>query len=98
MEITKLVSGDTLTFALKGRLDTLTSPDFSKAIDESVANVKHLILDLGGIDYVSSAGLRVILTAQKIMFKQGDMIVKNVNDEIRSLFEMTGFSEILTIE
>lgn len=98
MEIAKLVSGDTLTLSLKGRLDTLTSPELDETIAKSIDNVAHLVIDLKDVVYVSSAGLRVILSAQKTMVKKGDMVVTNVNPEIMAIFEMTGFSEILTIK
>ena len=98
MEIKKLVNGDSLTLAINERLDTLTSPALQEEIEKSIGNVKHLILDFKDVLYVSSSGLRVILFAQKEMSKKGDMVITNVSDEIKELFEMTGFSEILTVK
>lgn len=98
MQITKLVDGDTLTLVINARLDTLTSPALQEEIVNSIEGVKHLVLDFKDVLYVSSSGLRVILMAQKEMSKKGDMVLLNVSDEIKQLFEMTGFSEILTIK
>lgn len=98
MEIVKRSSEDTLYLKIKGRLDTVSSPSLEGEITASIAGIQHLILDLEEVEYISSAGLRVILGAQKIMSKQGDMVLQNVSKEINGLFEMTGFSEILTIK
>lgn len=98
MTIEKKVEGNTLTLSLSGRLDTVTSPDFEKEIINSIPGVTHLVLDFEKLEYVSSAGLRVILSAQKLMNRQGDMLLVNVNEYIKSIFEMTGFNEILNIE
>ena len=83
---------------LEGRLDTTTAPMLDKVIQENTEGVTALIFDLTGLEYISSAGLRVILTAQKKMQKLGKMKVRNVREEIMDVFEMTGFADILTIE
>jgi len=85
-------------FSLEGRLDTVTAPDLEKAIRESLDGVRELTLDLAGLEYISSAGLRVLLSAQKAMSRQGEMRVSRVSGSIMEIFEVTGFSEILTIE
>ena len=81
-----------------GRLDTITAPALDKAINEDIKDAKNLILDLKQVAYVSSAGLRVLLSAQKKMQKVGSMKVKNVCPEVMEVFEMTGFADILVIE
>ena len=97
MEIEKISDNKTLTIILKGRLDTNTSPELEKET-ESLENIENLILDLGKLEYISSAGLRVILKLQKIMAVQGSIVIKNATDYIKEIFYMTGFNEILTIE
>ena len=87
-----------LTVFLEGRLDTVTSPELEKCFKESLPGVKELVLDLKTLDYVSSAGLRVLLTAQKTMNKQGSMKLIHVSESIMEILEVTGFSDILTIE
>ena len=81
-----------------GRLDTITAPTLDKTINQDVADAKNLVLDLKALEYISSAGLRVLLSAQKKMQKIGSMTVKNVCPEVMEVFEMTGFADILTIE
>ena len=81
-----------------GRLDTTTAPALDKTISEDIGDTKKLVLDIKGLEYISSAGLRVLLSAQKKMQVIGSMIVKNVRDEVMDVFEMTGFADILTIE
>ena len=81
-----------------GRLDTLTASSLDKAINEDIGEVKHLVLDLKNLEYISSAGLRVLLGAQKKMQKIGSMKVTNVCEEVMEVFEMTGFADILVIE
>ena len=98
MQINKVAEGDTVTFALTGRLDTTTAPEFEAALKASLDNVAHLVLDFANLEYISSSGLRVLLAAQKVMSKQGDMIVKNVNESIMEVFEITGFSDLFTIQ
>ena len=98
MEIKKTKNGNELIFAIQGRLDTTTAPQFEAELKQNIDGVETLILDLVDLEYLSSAGLRVFLTAQKIMNKQGEMIVRNANETISEIFEVTGFSDILTIE
>lgn len=86
------------TIELAGRLDTTTAPDLDKIINEDIANAENLVFDFKQLVYISSAGLRVLLGAQKKMQKLGSMKVTNVCTEIMDVFEMTGFSDILTIE
>ena len=83
---------------IAGRLDTITAPSLDKTINEVIDESKKLILDIKSLEYISSAGLRVLLSAQKKIGKNGSMIVKNVCTEIMEIFEMTGFADILTIE
>lgn len=98
MEINKNQNGTELTISLSGRLDTTTAPVFEEEIKNSLDNVAKLILDFKELEYVSSAGLRVILFAQKVMNKQGEMLIKNVCSDIMEVFEITGFTDILTFE
>ena len=98
MTIEKNLNGTELNLKVIGRLDTTTAPDLEKEISSSVEGVEKLVLDFVELDYLSSAGLRVLLQAQKTMNKQGEMIVRNVNDTISEIFEVTGFSDVLTIE
>ena len=81
-----------------GRLDTITAPALDKTINEDINDVKNLVLDLKDLEYISSAGLRVLLSAQKKMQKIGSMKVRNVCEEVMDIFEMTGFADILVIE
>ena len=87
-----------LTFVLKGRLDTTTAPELEKELKASMDGVTALIIDMAALDYISSAGLRVLLSAQKTMNMQGKVKVVHVSETIMEIFEVTGFSEILTIE
>lgn len=98
MLINKEANGDALKVALDGRLDTTTAPQLEAEIVGKLDGVKSLVIDMEKLVYVSSAGLRVLLKAQKIMNKQGSMVIKNVSAEIREIFEVTGFDELLTIE
>ena len=98
MTITQKKDGSVLIIALEGRLDTLTAPELEAALKAALQGVTSLTLDLADLEYVSSAGLRVLLTAQKTMNAQGKMTVKNVNETIAEIFEVTGFSDILTVE
>lgn len=98
MEIKKTVNGEEANIALVGRLDTVTAPDLEAEITGLGAAVKSLVLDFAELEYLSSAGLRVLLNAQKTIGKVGKMVIKNVNDIIMDVFDMTGFSSILTIE
>ena len=98
MTITKTQDHNALTLFLEGRLDTTTSPQLETELSASLDSVTHLTLDMAKLVYLSSAGLRVILAAQKRMNKQGKMVVRHVNDTIMEVFEVTGFVDILTIE
>ena len=98
LNVAKDLNGSTLTVSLEGRLDTTTAPQFEEELKSSIDGITDLHLDLKELAYISSAGLRVLLSAQKIMNKQGSMVVKNVSDEVNEIFEVTGFADILTIE
>lgn len=98
MQITNERNGNTLTLSISGRVDTATAPELEKFIEENTEGVSELILDVKDMSYTSSAGLRVFLKAQKKMNSQGKMIIKNVQSTVMEIFEMTGFSDILTIE
>ena len=98
LNIKKSIENGEAVFALEGRLDTITAPELERELRGSLEDVKLLTLDFGGLDYISSAGLRVLLSAQKLMTKQGAMKLRRVNDTIMEIFEVTGFSDILTIE
>lgn len=98
MEINLTKSDKAMNIALKGRLDTTTAPQLEAKLNAEIADVEELVLDFSNLDYISSAGLRVILAAQKIMNKQGSMVLRNVNPDIMEVFDITGFSDILTIE
>ncbi|MDD6627953.1 MAG: STAS domain-containing protein [Lachnospiraceae bacterium] len=96
IEITK--ETESLTMKLGGRLDTTTAPELEKAFEENMEVSKDLILDMKELEYISSAGLRVLLAAQKKMNQAGKMKLTGVSDEVMEVFEITGFSDILTIE
>ena len=98
MTITKNQEGAALVIALEGRLDTTTSPELEKELKDALPGVTGLTLDLEKLEYISSAGLRVLLAAQKTMSAQGTMKLIHVNEIIMEIFEITGFSDILTIE
>lgn len=98
MTIEKKLNGTELEMALAGRMDTSTAPQFETELKNNISGVEKLILDFANLEYISSAGLRVILTAQKIMNKQGEMVIRNVNEVISEVFEITGFIDILTVE
>lgn len=98
MLITKEANGNSLTIAIDGRLDTTTAPQLEAEITGGLEGVKELVIDMAKLVYVSSAGLRVLLKAQKIMNKQGTMTVRNASQEIKEIFEVTGFDELLNIE
>ena len=98
MTIEKQLNGEVATLSIAGRLDTQTAPELEKEIDAIVASVKELTFDMAGLEYISSAGLRVILKAQKIMNAQGSMKLTSVSDAIMEVFDITGFLDILTIE
>ena len=98
LKISKVQDGSKLTVLLEGRLDTTTAPELEEELKQSLTDVSELELDFAGLEYISSAGLRVLLSAQKIMNKQGSMKILHVNDVIAEIFEVTGFCDILTIE
>ena len=98
MKINKKLDGNTLYAAFEGRLDTNTTPEAEKEMKDSLDNVTELILDFQNLDYISSAGLRLLLSLQKKMNAVGSMRIRNVNDIVREIFEVTGFSDILTVE
>ena len=98
MTIEKNLNGTELTVTITGRLDTTTAPQLEAEFKQSITGVEKLVLDFATLEYLSSAGLRVLLSAQKVMNKQGEMIIKNVNETINEIFEVTGFIDILNIE
>ncbi len=98
MKIEKKLNADELTVIVDGRLDTTTAPQFEDEVRSSLDSIKTLVFDFEKLEYISSAGLRVLLAMQKIMNKQGSMIVKNVNETVMDVFDVTGFVDILTIE
>ena len=98
LNIEKKANGTELNLVLSGRLDTTTAPDLENSLKESLDGVTLLVLDMGALEYISSAGLRVLLSAQKTMNQQGQMKVTHVGETIMEIFEVTGFSDILTIE
>ena len=98
MMIEKTLSGTSAALKIIGRLDTTTSPELEATIDGCAGSITELVLDCGALEYVSSAGLRVILKAQKMMNAQGTMKLIHVNETIMEVFDITGFADILTIE
>ena len=98
MEIRGKKEDQTLSLALVGRLDTTTAPELEARLKREIDDVTRLDLDFKELEYLSSAGLRVLLAAQKIMNKQGTMVIHNVNETIMEVFDVTGFTDILTIE
>lgn len=98
LNISKEANGGTLKLELEGRLDTVTAPQLEEALKDSTASVTELVFDLTKLEYISSAGLRVLLSMQKIMNKQGQMKILGANDNIMEIFEVTGFVDILNIE
>lgn len=98
MEIQELKEGSKLTIALSGRLDTITAPDLENKLNSSLNAVEELVFDFTELGYLSSAGLRVLLSAQKRMNKQGSLVIHGVNETIMEIFEATGFTDILKIE
>ena len=98
LNIKKNKEGSALTVALEGRLDTTTAPQLEAELNESMPGAESLILDFSKLDYISSAGLRALLSAYKVMSTKGGMKVTHVNEIVREVFDVTGFSDILTIE
>lgn len=98
MKIENTTNGNEMELALSGRLDTITAPQLEAELKKNIDGITSLLFDFSDLEYLSSAGLRVLLAAQKIMNKQGSMVIKNVNDTIMEIFEVTGFVDILTIK
>lgn len=98
MNITKTTQGSALTVRIEGRIDTTTAPQLESELKSGVSGVSELYLDFAGVEYISSAGLRVLLSAQKVMNRQGKMVISHVNEAVMDVFEVTGFVDILTIE
>ena len=98
MNITKNMNGTTLEIALEGRLDTITAPELDAELNKDMPGADSLVLAFRKLDYISSAGMRVLLSAHKVMSCKGGMKVANVNEIVREVFEVTGFADILTIE
>ncbi len=98
MNIEQKKDGKALVLALAGRLDTVTAPELEAALNDALAGVEELTFDFEKLDYISSAGLRVLLSAQKTMNRQGSMKVIHANEMILEIFEVTGFADILTVE
>ena len=98
MQINYTKETSKLIIAPEGRIDTLSAPEFEKKVGEIIDGVSELVLDMAKVEYVSSAGLRVILKVQKLMLRQGKMELTNVNESVMEVFEITGFSDILCIE
>lgn len=98
MTINKISEGEKLIIELEGRLDTSTTPQLEEELKNSITSVKELVFDFSKLEYISSAGLRVLLSSQKTMNKQGTMVIRNANDTIKEIFDVTGFVDILTIQ
>ena len=98
MTINKTKEDSKLTVQVEGRIDTTTAPQLESEIKDEISGITDLVIDLKEVAYVSSAGLRVLLSAQKVMNRQGNMVIKNVNEEVMEIFEVTGFIDILNIE
>lgn len=98
MDIIKNLNGKACDIKLVGRLDGMTAPELENALKQIIDSVNEIIFDFTDLEYLSSAGLRVLLSTQKIMASKGSMVIKNVNEDIMEVFELTGFSDILTIK
>ena len=97
MKLTKAMTGTALTIEIEGRVDTVTAPELEKMIKESSEKAESLVLDFAKVEYISSAGLRVLLSAHKAMSKKNGMKIKNAGEDIMEIFEVTGFTDILNI-
>ena len=97
MNVEKMLEGGNLIVKVEGRMDTVTAPQVDEELKASIDGAEKLTMDFTGLEYISSAGLRVLLSAQKIMNRQGSMEVIGVSDAVMEIFEVTGFSDILTI-
>ena len=98
MTIKKITDGTKLTAEIEGRIDTTTAPDLEDDLRASLDGITELVLDFGGVKYISSAGLRVLLSLHKQLSEQGEMKLTNVSEDVLEIFEVTGFSDILTVE
>ena len=98
LDIQKAKDGSTLTITLVGRLDTTTAPELEDEVKSSITGIDSLVFDAKDLEYISSAGLRVLLSSQKIMNKQGSMKIINTSNDVKEIFDVTGFSDILTIQ
>lgn len=99
MTVTKNIDGDKLVVNIEGRLDTITAPQLENELSDIFADIKHLVFDLANLEYMSSAGLRVMLSTHKKMVAEGgDLVIKNANEDIMEIFDITGFMDILNIE
>ncbi|MBR0112909.1 MAG: STAS domain-containing protein [Clostridia bacterium] len=98
MKINKAQNGASVTYALEGRLDTATAPELESVIKDGLDGITDLTFDFSNLEYISSAGLRIILTAQKKMNTQGSMKITGANEIVSEIFDVTGFSDIITIE
>ena len=98
MTINKTQNGNALTIALEGRLDTTTAPELEQELKQSLDGVEALTFDFSKVDYISSAGLRVLLFAQKAMYSKGSLKVTHANELVKEVFEVTGFASVLNIE
>ncbi len=98
MNITQSKEGSKLTIGLEGRLDTTTAPQLETELKTALEDVTELVFEIKDLAYISSAGLRVLLSAQKVMNKQGSMVIRGASEEVMEIFDVTGFVDILTIE
>lgn len=98
MNITQNKDGSKLTMSLEGRLDTTTAPQLESELKTALDGVTELVFEIKDLAYISSAGLRVLLSAQKVMNKQGSMVIRGASEEVMEIFDVTGFVDILTIE
>ena len=98
LNINILKDGEKAVYVLEGRLDTSTAPQLEEAVNGNISELKDISFDFANLEYISSAGLRVLLSTQRTMNKQGNMVIKNVSEEVMEIFDVTGFSDILTIE
>ena len=98
MTIDKMLDGTQLTVTLNGRLDTTTAPQLEEELKDNLDGITMLVMEFSGLEYISSAGLRILLSTQKVMNRQGKMVIRGANEMVKDVFDMTGFSDILTIE
>ena len=98
MTINKTLNGDELVYSVEGTIDTTTSPELQKDLDASMGDIRSIVFDFTDVTYISSAGLRVLLHAHKNMNNKGGVKIRNINDLVHEVFEVTGFSDILNIE